>query len=567
MDNIAGQGEVEGGIEVEDGSSSGDSSGSSGRPAATTGTPGAAAAAAAPAAAAQHGIENPYRPAAARRRGLPARALFGLARTLWRCYVCTALVVLTLLVAGAVALVASALSMWAAHQEFITKGGSGPQPLSPFLESAATAMEVMTGGPYNYTLAQQQRASAGAGAAGVKYEDSHDAAAAAAADAANSTDPQCARLFMESTRRWTQRVCDRRADTRAAYANIRQPTWDPWEPEFDCEVRDRVGLDAFAGIKPRVMCSAALLAKASSCLAYSFGDSGIDGFLGALLRLAPNCEASLAAAAAAAPSKLPSLSNYDVHVFDPAERAKWLHAKTAKSAGYSFHLLGLGTQAQQEQGAAFRGGALLTLQRIMADLGHAGRAIHVLKLDCDGCALGALQEQVFAPMARAELRVHNVQAMEMRAERVMGLRMQPMSVLDNQPNPMARMGAFFEGADAAGLRTYHKDGNHLGCTGILCADYAFVSAEWARMAFHDSHCPATVASPEELGPLRARLPCRYRCNSYGRASAAGSSALVRQADGLHGIVQLQQLPAALTRAPGVRDIGHMRKFPCVRVDR
>jgi hypothetical protein len=49
---------------------------------------------------------------------------------------------------------------------------------------------------------------------------------------------------------------------------------------------------------------------------------------------------------------------------------------------------------------------------------------------------------------------------------------------------------FFEGADACGLRLFHKERNHWGCQGYACVEFSLVSAESAWREFQASHCTA-----------------------------------------------------------------------------
>jgi Methyltransferase domain len=91
--------------------------------------------------------------------------------------------------------------------------------------------------------------------------------------------------------------------------------------------------------------------------------------------------------------KMAHLLHCEVHAFDPT-----MNHPTNLAPGVTFHKLGLqadGTDLSKTH--AFEYDAidpklLLTLGQIMARLGHVGRKLDVLALDCEGCEWGALNQ-------------------------------------------------------------------------------------------------------------------------------------------------------------------------------
>ncbi|KAG5189550.1 methyltransferase domain-containing protein [Tribonema minus] len=282
----------------------------------------------------------------------------------------------------------------------------------------------------------------------------------------------CSSLYHQALHRWRTAACARKMRTpELNYHDGRQgDTWDAWEPEYDCGVETRLG-EHYWGDGPKFMCGIEFLVDRRDCLVYSIGSHEEDGFEQGILKVAPHCE---------------------VHTFDPTSDPKIMAAMSAKG-GYHFHLMGLGSQAQSDAGEVLVHGPLKTLQEIMAQLGHTGRTLDVFKIDCEGCEWDTMSAQLFGPMSKGELKVGQLQI--------------ELHLSGTPAKPLRTIQHFFEAADTAGLRVFHKERNQWGCLGWKCLEYAFVSAEWARHVFHRTHCPDGVADPAELGTLHANLDC------------------------------------------------------------
>lgn len=306
--------------------------------------------------------------------------------------------------------------------------------------------------------------------------------------------------------------------------------WSLYEPEWACESEERIGeyseaqaraaakggevrIERYAafGDGPKYVCGLDVLAN-RSCLVYSIGSRNEYGFEKALKAVHPHCE---------------------IHTFDPTLR----RGSSFAGAAYStFHAVGLGPgsrwqrlepvrppqPAQAGPGAVgaqpvwhppisrpdwlARGGQprLQSLVELMRGLGHAGRAIDILKIDCEGCEWASLPG-VFEAMAQGRLRVGQLQL-----ELHLAKPAQSQDTLD----------AFMAAADRAGLRAFHKEPNVLYSDGYTAIEYAWVHADFARQAFERTHCPG---GPLPLGPAAPPQPW-LKGPSAPAPAAAGAGA-------------------------------------------
>ncbi|KAG5190733.1 methyltransferase domain-containing protein [Tribonema minus] len=290
--------------------------------------------------------------------------------------------------------------------------------------------------------------------------------------AAQSNPATCSALYEEDIQRWRRRACLRRQRTKELKLGMSATiwSWDSWEPEGGCRLEDRVG-EVYWGDGPKFVCGTEYLRDKPDCLVYSIGSSTTDSFELGLLAVAPNCE---------------------VHTFDPTVSAEVMAEKSA-AGHYQFHLMGLGSQQQSDANVMLDRGPLKTLQEMMQELGHVGRTIDVFKIDCEGCEWSTLQDQLMKPMRHGDLKIGQMQ---------IEVHLAPLG-----KKPLPGIISFFEDADAAGLRVFHKERNHWGCDGYRCLEYAFVSAEWSRHVFHKTTCPYSVKDASQLGALHATLDC------------------------------------------------------------
>ena len=233
----------------------------------------------------------------------------------------------------------------------------------------------------------------------------------------------------EARMRAVKRMGSRRYDGKWAY--------DLFEPEANCLSEERFGsaerYEAF-GDGPKFVCGVDVIASSDDgCLVYSVGSNNkfdfevaVDTHLG--------CE---------------------THTFDPTVK-RFNGGKYAE-----FHPWGLGTDGVNK---TFRGGkytemSLLTMYKA---LGHEGRRINILKIDCEGCEWRAMPE-IFSSISRGVLAVDQIQ-------------------LEVHGTSFSEASALFSAADEAKMRVFHKERNHWGCDGYKCLEYAFVSESFLREA-------------------------------------------------------------------------------------
>lgn len=278
---------------------------------------------------------------------------------------------------------------------------------------------------------------------------------------------------------------DRRRDARQEAAPEKSPkgskrNFDPYEPEATCVDEERFGSEerysAF-GDGPKFVCGVDVIAEKAKkkknlsgsnggsgdgdggdrsddadagggdgCLVYSVGSNNDVRFEKAVHDFAPGCE---------------------VHTFDPT-----LADEPFVGVEYAtFHPWGLGTDGGKE-GDTMHGrknaGDRKSFETIIRELGHEDRTIDVLKIDCQGCEYAAMPP-LFDLMAEGKVRVDQV-----------------LIELHDRGEPLRD---FFESADRAKLRVFHKERNGWGCEGYRCVEYAFVSETFLREANGAAMCP------------------------------------------------------------------------------
>lgn len=248
--------------------------------------------------------------------------------------------------------------------------------------------------------------------------------------------------------------------------------WNAYEPEWVCESEERLGAllertkdtgpiaiaverRAAFGDGPKWVCGLDVLAVNRSCLVYSIGSHNDYGFEMAVKTVHPHCE---------------------IHTFDPTlGMVPGDGGATFLGATYSqFHDVGLGEQPGL--GATDREAwrrKLRPLLDIMGELGHAGRTIDILKIDCESCEWTALKP-AFAALAEGRLRIGQLQ-IEMHL------------VKKTSQDDIDR---FMDAADRAGLRVFHKEPNVLHGNGFSSIEFAFVHRDFACSEFVLSHCPS-----------------------------------------------------------------------------
>jgi hypothetical protein len=225
--------------------------------------------------------------------------------------------------------------------------------------------------------------------------------------------------------------------------------FDPYEPQWTCPYEERVGKDFGDGGK--FVCGTPAYFRRDTqrrCLVYSIGSSGDFSFETDVLRRY-GCE---------------------IHTFDPTgPSAEW--AAAAKSLGVEFHPWGLNrVEAVNRNNALLAANPSYPLAEIMQRLGHTGRKIDILKIDCEGCEFDA-----FTPVW------HDLKAKRYEVGQVQ------IEVHMNEHEK--QVGPFFASAADAGFDLFHKERNHWGCLGWTCLEFSFIHAAAARDIFAFEVCP------------------------------------------------------------------------------
>jgi hypothetical protein len=166
----------------------------------------------------------------------------------------------------------------------------------------------------------------------------------------------------------------------------------------------------------------------------------------------------------------------EIHTFDPTlGTLPGDGGATFLGGAYSrFHDLGLGARpARGATGVEAWRHKLRPLLGLVDELGHAGRTIDILKIDCESCEWAALKP-AFAALADGRLRVGQLQ---------IELHLVKQTSQDD-------VDGFMVAADRAGLRVFHKEPNVLHGDGFSAIEFAFVHRDFACSEFVQSHCPS-----------------------------------------------------------------------------
>mmetsp|Transcript_64146 Transcript_64146/g.118165 ORF Transcript_64146/g.118165 Transcript_64146/m.118165 type:complete len:300 (+) Transcript_64146:86-985(+) len=150
----------------------------------------------------------------------------------------------------------------------------------------------------------------------------------------------------------------REANIPSNYYNQSGEIWWQYhhEPSFHCTLAERLG---HVGDGGKWVCDPYSMKKnidsGKPCLVYSIGSNGQFDFEKSVQDLiSPRCE---------------------VHIFDPAKVGTW-----PVPANMSYHAYPLGSGTEVVQGVRTK-----SFPDIVQELGHKGRTIDILKIDCEGC--------------------------------------------------------------------------------------------------------------------------------------------------------------------------------------
>lgn len=245
-------------------------------------------------------------------------------------------------------------------------------------------------------------------------------------------------------RAWRSRLATMGHTLTSAFVPRRQKwqksVFDPYEPLWSCEDRERVGAGpryVAIGDGPKFACGIETIKP--PCLVYNIGSNNDISFEQAV-HAHTHCE---------------------IHTFDPTLRRPYIGGKYS-----AFHAIGLADRKR-----TYSGWKMLSLGQMMANLSHVGRRIDILKVDCEGCEWEALPA-VFREMQAGRLQVGQL-----------------LIEVHSVPVWTRKQWAFFEDAAKAGLRLFSKERNGWGCYGWKCVEFSYVDSLQACRAFTSTHCP------------------------------------------------------------------------------
>lgn len=223
--------------------------------------------------------------------------------------------------------------------------------------------------------------------------------------------------------------------------------YDAFEPTYTCQSEWRTGV--LFGDGGKFVCGEPAYFRAKkNCLAYSVGSNGDSTFEADVIKRF-GCE---------------------VHTFDPTGDTADFNTVVTKT-GAHFHPWGIGTTGTKiHNGATGQDNDLFSLFDVMQKLGHGGRHIDILKIDCEGCEYDAFAklwphiEDGSASVGQIQVELHGTD--------------------------FDTIHKFFEGAEAAGYMIFHKERNQWGCGGANCVEYALIHVSEAHKIFEATHCSA-----------------------------------------------------------------------------
>ena len=235
--------------------------------------------------------------------------------------------------------------------------------------------------------------------------------------------------------------------------------FDAWEPEFDCPTERRLG--GLFGDGGKWLCFPEILHARNHSIVYSIGSRFDLTFEEDTRENFPNAE----------------IHTFD-HTLDHSNKKYELFTEQVAEWRISFHEWGLGSTEDAKKDTR-----LHTMSRIVKDLGHRGKTIDVLKVDCEFCEFESFKV-LYSALAALEIKV-NVILVEVHT-------FEPtLADLD-------RVEEFFAPLDKLGFLLYHKERNNWARPGFLCAEFAFIHKSYAYEGYVSTYCPSIVDVQAEV---------------------------------------------------------------------
>jgi len=261
-----------------------------------------------------------------------------------------------------------------------------------------------------------------------------------------STHAHCLQhVWNQKLRKHAELVNGRAQSLAASPERFMEPrtAYDAFEPTYTCHSEWRTG--AMFGDGGKFVCGDPDFFRARDCLAYSVGSNGDSSFEADVVKRF-GCE---------------------LHTFDPTGDSV-MFADVITKAGAHFHPWGVGATGTKIHNAVTgHDNELLSLYDIVQRLGHAGRHIDILKIDCEGCewdAFAALWLTGDGPVSIGQIQV------------------------ELHLHDFDKIRTFFAAAEEAGYMIFHKERNQWGCDGFNCVEYALIHIGDAHRLFEATHC-------------------------------------------------------------------------------
>eukprot|EP00040_Diaphanoeca_grandis_P020617 m.109666 g.109666 ORF g.109666 m.109666 type:complete len:351 (-) comp27973_c0_seq1:76-1128(-) len=223
---------------------------------------------------------------------------------------------------------------------------------------------------------------------------------------------------------------------------------DSWEPEWVCESEIRLGWMnsqpkvVGLGDGPKFVCGMEVIANRPRCLIYSIGCNWKFEFEYAVNKLAPRC---------------------DIHTFDGTMDLDRRPLPTGL-VERNIHFHDSNLMADDSDPSVGK-----TITSTIRDLGHVGRHIDILKIDCEGC------EFVQMPMLAKMIGAGEITVGQILIE------VHSMVHFD-----LAQL--FTSMRRDAQMKITHKERNQWGCDGYRCVEYSLISPTFAKEVFAWTHC-------------------------------------------------------------------------------
>jgi hypothetical protein len=208
-----------------------------------------------------------------------------------------------------------------------------------------------------------------------------------------------------------------------------------FEPNFSCRHERRLGVWGDGG---KWVCDPHRLP--TPCLVYSVGSNGEASFEAAIHNFAPQCE---------------------IHTFDPEPRYQQV---VENMSGGHFHAWGIAAQSTTTNPLVDDQKLYKTLSETMAALGHTGRTIDILKMNCEGCEWTMVKSLLAVDIRQILIELHAVRDNNVGKN---GRR-------NDHKIPMPAAAQFFADLQRHGYVIFHKEANIQYWDYLSCVEYGFL---------------------------------------------------------------------------------------------